>query len=119
MHSTALTVSAAPVVEHLNSFTAAKIRRERMRWFCLCQLDQARPEAMTDEALLALVQAVYPDTSRTELRREADYLKMRELLMITVKGGVWHMKLTWQGIDIVEYTTSCPAGIGRPQQPEA
>lgn len=119
MPSTAVTVCASPVVERVAPFVAAKIRREQVRWFCLCQLDRARPEAMTDEALLALVQAVYPDASRTELRREADYLKMRELLTITVKGGVWHMKLTWQGIDIVEYTTSCPAGICRPQQPEA
>ena len=119
MHSTAVAVCASPLVERVDSFAAAKIRREQIRWFCLRQLDRVRPGAATDEALLALVQAIYPDATRTELRREADYLKMRELLTLTDESGIWHLKLTYQGIDIVEYTTSCPAGISRPLQPDA
>lgn len=94
------------------------VRHEQLRWVSLQQLDVARPEAMTDEALLGLARSVYPDASSRELRRELDYLEDHGLLRIERRSDFWHLKLTWQGVDVVEYTSECPAGIGRPFVPD-
>lgn len=109
--------AGSPVI--LDAFAIQKVRREHIRWSSLCWLDAQRPEKMTDLALLALVQTVYPDATILELRRELDYLAGQNLLVIGNKGKRWRLKLTYQGVDIVEYTTHCPAGIGRPQLPVA
>jgi len=90
------------------------VRRGQIRWLCLEQLDHARPDVMTDLALLAIIQVVYPNAQHVELRRELDYLKRSFLLTIEVNGEMWHLNLTYQGIDIVEYTSTCPDGIKRP-----
>lgn len=108
--------ASAPATESLNA-QRVKVRREQMRWLCLLCLDGARPEATTDEALLALIRSVHLDSSSSELRREIDYLEMHGLLRIEKRSDFWHLKLTWQGIDVVEYTSECPAGIGRPPVP--
>lgn len=92
----------------------ARVRREQMRWLALSHLDVARPQAMTDLALLALIQTVYPEATVPELRRELQYLALRDLLTSVDKYGRWRLSLTYQGIDVVEYTDSCPPGIGRP-----
>lgn len=92
------------------------VRREQIRWLCLYQLDSVRPDVMTDLALLAVIQAVYPNANHIELRRELDYLKLCTLLTITSKRDIWHLTLTYQGVDVVEYTSECPDGIGRPSR---
>jgi hypothetical protein len=96
------------------SATQERIRREQIRWRSLQHLDSARPDRMADAALLPLIQIVYPDTAIRELRRELDYLMECGLLTIVEDHEVWRLKLTWQGIDLVQYTAPCPAGIGRP-----
>lgn len=97
-----------------NATSLAKIRREHIRWLLLLHLDTARPEKTTDLALLAGIQAIYSSASRRELRRELDYLALKSLLTIREKSGIWQLKLTFQGIDVVEFTSDCPAGIRRP-----
>lgn len=97
--------------------TQARARREQIRWLGLVHLDMARPQQMTDAALLAAVRAVYPDANQRELQRELDYLMERGLLAIVDDSGIWRLKLTYQGIDIVQFTTPCPPGIGRPISP--
>jgi len=101
----------------LDAFSIQKARREQTRWRVLCWLDAHRPERMTDLALLALVQTLYQDATIHELQRELDYLADRNLLSIKRKGERWAMRLTYQGVDIVEYTVPCPDGIGRPKNP--
>jgi len=90
------------------------VRRGHIRWLCLYQIDAVRPDVLTDVALLALIQTVYLDASHIELKRHLDYLKLCTLLTVGVKGKMWHLKLTYQGVDIVEYTSACPDGISRP-----
>ena len=92
----------------------ARVRHEHVRWLSLLHLDVSRPEKMADLALLALIQTVYPDATLRELRRELDYLADHELLKVTEKSGGWYLKLTWRGVDLVEFTSPCPPGIGRP-----
>lgn len=113
-HAISAMEAAAP-----RAFSTKRIRREHLRWQCLSFLDGHRPAATTDIALLSLVQAVYADATIDELRREVDYLSMRELLTITERGGIGHLKLTFQGVDVVEFTSACPPGIGRPLLPES
>lgn len=113
MRSTAVAVSAR-VAEPPLVAVGQRVRRGQVRWLCLLNLDAARPEQMRERALLALVRDVYPDASAHELRRELDYLSMHGLLSIEMGRTQWRVKLSWRGIDVVEYTCECPAGIGRP-----
>lgn len=91
------------------------VRRERLRWLSLAYLDAARPGLMMDSALLPLVQLDYPDTSTAELRLALDYLALRGLLTHADVAGLWQLRLTYHGIDLVEYTSDCAPGIARPQ----
>lgn len=92
-----------------------KARRENMRWLILSVLDRARPIGASETLILSTVQALLPDATQLELRREMDYLEGRKLLEISNKGlGLWHAGLTRTGVDVVEYTVRCEAGIARP-----
>lgn len=93
----------------------AKARRESMRWNLLNTLHKARPLGAMDTLLLTVVQSIYQNTSVNELHSELEYLSDRKLVDITKQpDGHWHSKLTHYGIDIVEYTVDCYAGIARP-----
>ena len=94
-----------------------RTRREQIRWVSLQHLDEVRPQQVTDAALLPLIQAVYPTATGRELQRELDYLMACGLVTIGDEYGIWRLKLTKEGIDIVQYTTPCPQGIGRPALP--
>lgn len=93
----------------------AKIRRENLRWLILLTLNHARPVGAHETMILSTVQAVYPDATPHELRRELDYLEDRELIDITKEpSGSWRAELTRYGVDIAEYTVDCEPGIARP-----
>jgi hypothetical protein len=65
--------------------------------------------------VLSVVQAVYPDATALELRRELDYLHDRRLVQVTKEpGGRWYAELTRYGVDVAEYTVDCAPGIARP-----
>ncbi|MGN7832649.1 hypothetical protein ACTJI2_13665 [Pseudoxanthomonas sp. 22568] len=92
-----------------------KIRREHLRWLLLLTLNNARPYGAAEVLLLATAQAVYPDASPLEVRRELDYLDSRKLVELRKPPtGPWHAELTRYGVDIAEYTIDCGPGIGRP-----
>lgn len=93
----------------------AKVRRETMRWLILNTVNISRPQGMYTEALLPIIQAVYPDATHLELRRELDYLEERELLAIEKDPlDRWFLNLRRYGIEVVEYTCPCDPGIARP-----
>jgi len=95
----------------------AKIRREHMRWHILLTLNNARPSGAYEEVILSVEQAMYPDATALELRRELDYLADRELLDLKKDpGGRWFADLTRHGTDVAEYTVDCDPGIARPQK---
>lgn len=92
-----------------------KIRREAMRWHLLSAVNLSRPYGMYTEALLPIVQSVYPDASHQEVRRELDYLEEREMVHIAKDPlDKWMVDLTRTGIDFVEYTIDGQPGIARP-----
>lgn len=93
----------------------AKTRRESMRWQLLNALNKARPIGALDVLLLSVMQDIYPNCTANELHTELEYLEDRKLINIDKKPiGNWHSKLTHYGVDIVEYTVDCFAGIARP-----
>lgn len=112
-----MAVPALSVTHEWHSTSGAvpidKARREHVRWQCLVVLDQERPSVMTDAALLAVIRTTYPDAKERELRRALDYLESAGYLS-THRDEPWQLRLTYKGIDLVDFTTPCPPGIGRP-----
>lgn len=93
----------------------AKVRRETMRWLILNTVNISRPQGMYTEALLPIIQSVYPDATHLEIRRELDYLEERELVSIEKDPlDRWFVNLKRYGIEVVEYTCPCDPGIARP-----
>ena len=79
-----------------------KARRESMRWLLSNTLNNARPLGAMHVLLLSVVQALayLEDKGLVDIKRQPD--------------GHWHSVLSSDGIDVVEYTIDCPAGIARP-----
>ena len=92
-----------------------KARREAMRWHLLSAINVSRPVGIYTEALLPIIQSVYPDATHLEVRRELDYLEERELCKIHRDPmDRWFVDLSRCGIDYVEYTIDAQPGIARP-----
>jgi len=93
----------------------ARIRRESIRWHILLTGNTARPSGCYEEVILSVVQAVYPDATPVEVRRELDYLAARALLEVRREPtGRWWAELTRHGVDVAEYTVDVEPGIARP-----
>lgn len=94
-----------------------KVRRESLRWYILLTLNNARPIGAYEELVLATIQGIYVDGTQMEVRRELDYLGDRELIEVRRDpDGRWFTHLTRHGVDVVEYTVDCDAGIARPRK---
>lgn len=92
-----------------------KVRREMMRWNIILTLNNARPIGAAEDLILSVVQAISPDATPVEVRRELDYLEERELVKIErLPTGRWVADLTRHGVDLAEYTVDCDPGIARP-----
>ena len=92
-----------------------KVRRESMRWNLINTLDKARPHTSSEQFLLDVMRAIYPDVTALEVRRELDYPADRELVDLQKQpSGTWFADLTRYGVDIAEYTIDCEPGIARP-----
>lgn len=94
----------------------AKARREGMRWYLLSTLHKARPVGAMDVMLLNVIGAIYDSVTPNELHCELEYLENRKLIVINKQpAGHWHSTLSHIGVDVVEYTAECYAGIARPK----
>lgn len=93
-----------------------KARRENLRWLILQALNSAQPIGTSEQVVLSAIQPMLPDLTQLELRRNLDYLEERGLITITGRSlqPQWFCKLDRYGIDLVEYTVECEAGIARP-----
>ena len=92
-----------------------KARREAMRWHLLSAINVSRPVGIYTEALLPIIQSVYPDATHQEIRKELDYLEAREMCVIARDPmDRWFVDLTRTGIDFVEYTIEGQPGVARP-----
>ena len=94
-----------------------KQKREQLRWLILETLNSARPIGANEGLILNVVNDIQGQVTNLELRRELDYLKDRDLIQISGQDkGLWHAELARYGVDIVEYTVECDAGIARPKK---
>ena len=92
-----------------------KVRRESMRWNLINTLDKARPHTSSEQFLLDVMRAIYPDATALEVRRELDYLDERAVVKLDKQpSGRWFAELTRTGVDLAEYTIACEPGIARP-----
>lgn len=95
----------------------AKARREAVRWLILVTLNAARPVGANEIIVIDCVRQAQPDVTEREIRLEMDYLCERRLVELTCRECEhWFGKLTREGIDVVEYTVDCDAGIARPRK---
>ena len=98
------------------SAAVLKARREDIGWHVLSAVDLSRPVGIYTEALLPIVQSVYPDATHQEIRRELDYLEAREMVSIARDPmDRWVVDLTRTGIEFVEYTIDAQPGVARPR----
>lgn len=94
-----------------------QLQREYTRWLILLTLSNARPLGASEGLILTTIQSIPVQLTALELRREFDYLQDKKLLEITQQHtGRWFIKLTSDGVDIVEYVVECPKGIARPER---
>ena len=95
-----------------------KARREYLRWLILQALNSARPVGASECVIHMAIRSVMPDLTQRELRVNLDYLEERELILITGRETQpeWFCKLDRFGVDVVEYTVDCDAGIARPKK---
>jgi len=93
-----------------------KARREEMRWLILRSLYAAQPFGTSEVIVRNAIEPVIPDATENEIRRELDYLKERKLISVEENRPVWLAKINRYGLDVVEYTVDCDAGIARPKK---
>ena len=94
-----------------------KQKREQTRWLILLTLNAARPIGANESLILQTINDVPLAITQRELRRELDYLEERSLVRVTGNDSpLWSAELTRYGIDLVEYTCECEAGIARPKK---
>ncbi len=92
-----------------------RTRREGMRWIILLTLNNNRPEPASEWLIGETIRGVIKDATDREVRKELDYLRDRELISIKADpDDMWHADITRHGVDVVEYSVDCEAGIARP-----
>jgi hypothetical protein len=85
------------------------------RWYLLRALDMSRDLGCVEELLLTVMQGLFREMTKRDVRRELDYLSKRELVTVTKSPlGQWSAVIDRYGIDVVEYTVECDPGIARP-----
>ncbi len=97
------------------SIDIAKARREGMRWYMLQAIHRGEPVGCGDRALLTIMGDIYTGVTPSELQQQMSYLEKRKMIEIVKQpDGHWHGRCTALGIDVVDYTVDCHAGIARP-----
>ncbi len=93
--------------------TTDRLRRERMRLRMLAVLDTSRPVSMSDNFLAEVLACASYAVTPSELRRQCDYLELRDLVQIQ-RGAEWLIEVTHYGTDLVEGNHEPFPGIAAP-----
>ena len=92
-------------------------QRQEARWRILRVLDSGRPIKSSETLIGSVLHDLDLPISPSQIRRELRYLAGKGLVtLFKTSEPTWMAELTSEGIDVVEYTADCPAGIARPQQ---
>ncbi|OPY07242.1 MAG: hypothetical protein A4E68_01924 [Syntrophaceae bacterium PtaB.Bin095] len=90
-----------------------RIVRERVRGFLLWTLHRARSFGANEDTLQEVIHRSGYDMTDLEIRRELEYLELRQLIEIgrPSDSPFWWAKLTRAGVDVQEGTVPCDPGI--------
>lgn len=92
-------------------------RTETIRWYALLAIYNGRPYPVAEPLILSTIQSIPIQCSALELRRELDYLRDRDLLVLDeLEGAPWTANITRHGVDLVEYKIDVQPGIARPKK---
>lgn len=95
--------------------TLDKQRREVLRWRILQTLNIGRPYPVSEDILYQTVAGADMPVTQHDVRKELDYLRIRDLLTVHGQGSPqWSAELTRYGVDLAEYAIDCEPGIARP-----
>lgn len=90
---------------------------ETIRWNVLAAANSARPALVSEMLVLSMIQAIPIECEAIDLRREFDYLEGRGLISVKrLEVAPWLIGLSWEGVDLVDYTTESVPGIARPKK---
>jgi hypothetical protein len=92
-------------------------QKEEARWRIMRVLDAGRPMGASEQLVWRVLTDLKIPFSINDVRREMAYLRDRGLIEIEGEDSdIWYGKLTWHGIDVVEYTATAEPGIARPRR---
>lgn len=101
----------------MNEIDLDQANREEARWRILRCLDAGRPLSVSETIIFRVLSDLSLPTTPHGLRRELGYLEGRALIKISnTETPTWSAELTRDGVDLVEYTVPCGAGIARPKK---
>jgi hypothetical protein len=105
------------MVKKMDPIDLEQKHREEARWRILRVLDAGRPIAVSETIVWRVLADIKLPLTLNTLRRELSYLKDLGLLELEgEENETWYARLTAAGVDVVEYTTTAPAGIARPRK---
>lgn len=94
-------------------------RCQEIRWRFLAVCNAGRPQPIQEMLMLRALEDINLNLTANELRREACYLAEKGLIECRKPinpENPWSFSLTVQGVDVVDYSVDCPAGINRPEK---
>ena len=92
-------------------------RLESGRWEILRVLHVGGHLGATESMILATLQAMWPQTTRSWVRDQLGYLEGRKLTEVERPPlKPWRATLTRHGWDVATYVVDCEPGIGRPEK---
>jgi len=95
-------------------FEHARAQRETLRWLLLKALNTAGHVGASESLLLTVVSPAVSGVTPVGIKHELHYLQDRGLITTERDRPAWLARITADGTDVVDYTTACPPGIGRP-----
>lgn len=102
--------------EPINATLTARKRLGQSRWMVLAHAHSGATYECTDAAAWGAIRLRFPDADLAEVRKAIVYLQLAGLLVIGTRIDTWQLTLTKAGVDVVDRTGECPAGIERPME---
>ena len=89
---------------------------EQFRYRILKASEAGRPEAVSEELILGVLEKCGQVFSALDLRKEADYLEDLKLIKIHNRdSSPWLIEILPMGVDVLQGNAPCPAGISIPR----
>lgn len=93
-------------------------KKKIARWRILKILNTARPDSIGDDLIFDTLTDCDLHITKAGMVKEIDFLRTAGLVNLKRCGQdeAWLTHITAEGVNVVEYSVSCPAGINRPKQ---